>query len=418
MNDSAETGRGYDVIVIGGGPAGSTVAALVAEHGHRVLVLERSRFPRHHVGESLIPATWWTLNRLGVLDQLRASPFPKKYSVQFISDGIKESAPFYFDRHNPHESSQTWQVVRGEFDRMLLENAARLGAEVRIESQVLEVRFEGDQATGVRVRTARGGNHQDCEIPARVVVDATGQSAFLSSRLGLRKADQRLRKATIWTWFKGARRDTGRDEGATLIMQTEGKKSWFWYIPLPDNVVSVGCTASLSEFFGSGHSSAEQIFHRELTRCPALEGRLASATRCHDFLTTKDYSWHSREAAGPGWVLVGDAYGFIDPVYSTGVFLALKSGELAADTISDTLDVADVSAASLGRWRDAYDEGVDLFRRLVYAFYTPDFSFGQFLRQHPGYRSNLVDLLIGDIFKPGVGEIFAAMGEVLPPPEG
>jgi flavin-dependent dehydrogenase len=252
------------------------------------------------------------------------------------------------------------------------------------------------------------------EIASRIVVDATGQSAFLANRLGLKDSDPRLKKATIWGYFKGARRDAGKDEGATIILQTEGKRSWFWYIPLPDNIVSVGCTGGLSYMFKDG-SSVGKVFERELARCPAMQSRLAEATIDKGLFSTKDFSYYASKSAGPGWLLIGDAGGFIDPVYSTGVLLALKSGEFAADAIHDAFQSNDLSASQLGKWRQTYMDGVELFRKLVYAFYTPGFSFGQFIREHPEYRSNLVDMLMGDVFKEGVGEMFEAMGEVVPP---
>lgn len=407
----------YDVILIGGGPAGATVAALLAEQGHSVLILERSTVPRFHVGESLIPETYWPLKRLGLIDQLKQSAYPKKFSVQFVSEGWKESAPFYFDEHNDHESSQTWQVERADFDRMLLENAIAKGATLRSGAQVLDVLFDGDRTVGVKVKLAGAhgkGPAETREIASRVVCDASGVSTFLSTRLGLKQADPKLKKGTIWTYWKGALRDPGRDEGATLILQTAGKQSWFWYIPLRDDVVSIGCTGSMPYMFQKG-MTAEQIYERELDRCPALQTRLTHATRCMDFFTTKDYSYGSSQAAGDGWVLVGDAYGFIDPVYSSGVLLAMKGGEFVADAVHDALEADDVSADRLSVWKETYDAGVENFRRLVYAFYTPDFSFGDFLREHPQYKPNLVDILIGAVFKPNVGDLFEAMGEVEPP---
>jgi flavin-dependent dehydrogenase len=408
----------YDVIVIGGGPAGASTAALVAEYGHSVLVLERAQLPRFHVGESLIPETYWPLKRLGLIDRLKESGFPKKYSVQFVSDGVKESAPFYFEMYNPHESSMTWQVERGQFDQMLLDRARELGASVHTSAQVTDVIFEDDQAVGVRCRLLNeDGGRTERQIRSKIVVDATGQSAFIASRWGRRDPDPLLKKGTIWTYWKGAHRDEGIDEGATLIMQTPNKKSWFWYIPLQDDVVSIGCTGSMSYMFGKENGDAETVYQRELERCPAMQKRLQNATRCTDYFTTKDFSYYSDRGAGNGWLLVGDAFGFIDPVYSSGVFLALKGGEFAADAIHDALERGDCSGPRLGQWQPLYKQGIENFRKLVYAFYAEDFSFGTFLKDNPQYKSNMVDILVGDVFKPGVGDIFTAMGDVMPAAE-
>lgn len=408
----------YDVIVIGGGPAGASTAALVAEYGHSVLVLERAQLPRFHVGESLIPETYWPLKRLGLIDRLKESGFPKKYSVQFVSDGVKESAPFYFEMYNPHESSMTWQVERGQFDQMLLDRARELGASVHTSAQVTDVIFEDDKAVGVRCRLLNeDGGRTERQIRSKIVVDATGQSAFIASRWGRRDPDPLLKKGTIWTYWKGAHRDEGIDEGATLIMQTPNKKSWFWYIPLQDDVVSIGCTGSMSYMFGKENGDAETVYQRELERCPAMQKRLQNATRCTDYFTTKDFSYYSDRGAGNGWLLVGDAFGFIDPVYSSGVFLALKGGEFAADAIHDALERGDCSGPRLGQWQPLYKQGIENFRKLVYAFYAEDFSFGTFLKDNPQYKSNMVDILVGDVFKPGVGDIFTAMGDVMPAAE-
>lgn len=406
----------YDVIVIGGGPAGSAAGTLLAEHGHDVLIAEREPFPRFHVGESLIPATYWQLKRLGLIEQLKASAFPKKYSVQFVTDTGKESAPFYFDEYDPHESSQTWQVNRADFDKMLLDNASTKGASVVTNANVREVLFESNKATGVKLQLSSDTGAESVEqvLEADVVIDATGQSSFLANRLQLKEQDPLLRKGTVWTYYKGAHRDPGKDEGVTIILQTEGKKTWFWYIPLPDDVVSIGCTGDMSYMFSGDEKTPEAIFQRELERCPGLQRRLMSASRCNEYFVTKDYSYKPRQIAGESWVLIGDAGGFIDPVYSSGVFLALVSGEFAADAIHEGFQQGNFSAEQLGKWYPKYSHGVELFRKLVYAFYTPGFRFGQFLREHPQYQSNLVDLLMGNIFKPGVGEIFDVLGDIKP----
>lgn len=412
-----EVDDSYDVIVIGGGPAGCTTAALSAEAGLKVLLLEREAIPRFHVGESLIPKTYDAIDRLGLLERMKQSAFPKKYSVQFVTDTGKVTAPFYFDEYDPRESSVTWQVERADFDKMIADRAIELGATLRIGAHVMDVLFDGEQAVGVKVKLNNGpdGEPEICEIAAKVIVDATGQSSFIASRLGVKKKDPLLQKGTIWTYWKGAHRDPGKDEGATLIMQTEGKKSWFWYIPLSNDIVSVGCTGSMKYMFNKDRGSAEDVYQEELTRCPELERRLENAERCENYFSTKDFSYRASKTAGDGWCLVGDAFGFIDPVYSSGVLLALASGEYAADAIADAFKKNDFSGEQLGGWNASYAEGLENFKRLVYAFYTPGFSFAKFLMEYPQYRSNMIDILMGDVFKPGVGDIFKEMGDVLPP---
>src|SRR4029079_3090827 len=221
-----------DVVVIGGGPAGSTVSTLLAQQGVTVTLFERERFPRFHIGESLIPETYWVLKRLNMLPKMQRSHFVKKYSVQFVNAAGKLSALFYFWDNKPHECSQTWQVVRGEFDKMMLENAREHGVQAHEGVHVLEVLFDGNRAVGVRIRDGSGERR---EVRAKVVVDASGQAALLQNRFRLRVWDPVLNKGAIWTYWKGAYRDTGRDEGATMVIQTSNRSGWFWYIPQHDD---------------------------------------------------------------------------------------------------------------------------------------------------------------------------------------
>src|SRR4051794_31042154 len=202
-NTESSSGRRGRVIVIGGGPAGSTASTLLAQQGCEGTLFERERFPRFHIGESLIPESFWTLQRLGMINKLRGSHFVKKYSVQFITEKGKLSEPFYFWDNKPHESSQTWQVRRSEFDQLMLENAREKGVDVQEGVRVLEVLFEQERAIGVRIQNA-AGEQQD--VHADVVVDASGQSSLIMSRLGLRVWDAQLKKAALWTYWKGAGR--------------------------------------------------------------------------------------------------------------------------------------------------------------------------------------------------------------------
>src|SRR5262245_24461326 len=399
----------YDVVVIGGGPAGSTTSTLIAQQGLRVGLFERERFPRFHIGESLIPETYWVLKRLNMLPKMHRSHFVKKYSVQFVNASGRLSAPFYFWDNKPHECSQTWQVVRSEFDQLMLENAREHGVDAHEGVHVLDVLFEGDRAVGVRIQDANGARR---DVRAKVVVDASGQAAMLQNRFKLRLWDPILNKGAIWTYWEGADRETGRDEGATMVLQTESKNGWFWYIPLHDNIVSVGVVAPFDYLF-KGRKNHEQTYQEEVDACRAVKERIAPARQVTGHFLTRDYSYRAKAVAGDGWVLVGDAFGFLDPLYSSGVLLALRSGEMAADAIVDGIGKGDTSAAQLGRWGAAFNEGVDRMRRLVCEYYE-GFSFGSFVRKYPDLRNTITDLLIGDLFTDRVDAVWEPMATLYP----
>ncbi len=393
-----------DVVVIGGGPAGSTVSTVVADSGAGVELFERERFPRFHIGESMIPETYWTLNRIGMIPKLKASAFTKKHSVQFFNANGKASAPFYFADNKDHESSQTWQVVRSEFDQMMLENAREHGVRAHEGVRVLDVVFEGSSAVGVRVRDEDGGER---EVRSKIVVDASGQNGLLMNKLDLRVWDPVLTMGAVWTYFEGAHRDPGRDEGATLVLQTSDKNGWFWYLPLHNDIVSVGVVAGF-EYLFKGRKDYEKTFGEELERCPVAKERATKGRRVSGCFATKDFSYRSKRVAGDGWVLVGDAFGFLDPLYSSGIMLALKSGELAGDAIVEGLASGNLSAAQLGRWGPRFTEGMDRMRRLICEYYN-GFNFGNFVRKHPELRGAITDLLIGDLFDDRVDRVWKPM---------
>jgi flavin-dependent dehydrogenase len=345
-----------------------------------------------------------------MLPKMQRSHFVKKYSVQFVNAAGKQSAPFYFWDNKPHECSQTWQVVRSEFDSMMLDNAREHGVDVHEATRVVDVLFDGTRAVGVTVQRDDGATHT---VRAQVVVDASGQIGVLQNRFRLRVWDPILNKGAVWTYWRGAYRDTGKDEGATMVLQTADKSGWFWYIPLHDDIVSVGIVAPARTML-RGRPDREQIYRDAMAQCPAVGERIGGATRETGYFVTKDYSYRATQNAGDGWVMIGDAYAFLDPLYSSGVLLALRSGEMAADAIVDGLASGDTSGAQLGRWKAVYDHGVNRMRRLVCEYYD-GFSFGAFVRNHPDLRGTVTDLLIGDLFTDRVDKVWRPMESLYPP---
>lgn len=395
----------YDVVVVGGGPAGATVSTILSDLGHSVAVLERGTFPRHHIGESLMPETYWVFKRIGMLEKLKASDFVVKESVQFVSSSGADSQPYFFPDRDPGEWSTTWQVRRDTFDKMMLDNAREHGAHVSEGVNVKEVLFEGERAVGVRAMVA--GSER--RIGARVVVDATGVNALLSRQLDIREGEKGLKNAAVYAYFKNARRGEGRNAGATLVIHTPDKQGWFWFIPLPDDITSVGVVGKPSFLITGRGDDPMATLREEIARTPGIGRRLDDAECVSHAYVTSDFTYHSRQMAGDGWILVGDAFAFLDPIYSSGVFLALKMGDLAADAVDGALRANDVSGERLGAHAPRFLAGMQLIRQLVYAFYTPEFSFGRFNREFPQHHDHVVRLLIGDVFKGEVDDVFAAM---------
>ena len=402
----------YDCVVMGGGPAGSTAAALVAEAGFSTLLVERATMPRLHIGESLMPETYWIFERLGVLDPMKKSCYPKKVGVQFVNNTGKESSPFFFRSHDDRASSETWHVDRAEFDKMLFDNAAAKGATCHDNTRVLNVLFdevpvEGGETTngralGVVLQQAASA---PVELAAKVIVDATGQQTFLANRLGLRRENPDLRKSALWQYYRGAHRDEAGGGVKTVILHAADKRSWFWYIPLSSDIVSVGVVGD-RDYLLKGRGTPAEVFAAEQKKCSTLEGWLEGAQPEGALQVAREFSYTTTRSAGDGWVLVGDAWGFIDPVYSSGVYFALKSAALASDCIIDGLRAGDTSAATLGHWLPDFSRQIDLIRKLVNAFYSGEFRVGKFIQEHPQHQNELVDMLIGRVFDGCEGRIF------------
>jgi flavin-dependent dehydrogenase len=386
----------YDALIIGAGPAGSAAAAILAEHGHRVLMLEREKFPRYHIGESLLPFTFQPLQRLGLIDKMRASAFVKKYSVQFVSPSGRASQPFYFfDRYDRETVAQTWQVLRSEFDQMLLDNARAKGALVMEETTVVELLKDGPRVAGVRART-RGGAAVEYRAP--ITLDCSGKEAFSSVRNHWRMPDPHLNKIAVWTYYRGAKRDEGIDAGATTVAYVP-EKGWFWYIPQHDDMVSVGVVAEGKYLTREGDKGPEAIFRRAVEENQWIKQHLACGEQTGPYRLISEYTHHARHCGSDGLLLVGDAFCFLDPVFSSGVMLALKSGTLAADETHKAIVERDFSPERFTAYARSLREGVENMRRLIYAFYNPKFSFRLLTNKYPDAAGAVTDCLSGDVNK-------------------
>jgi flavin-dependent dehydrogenase len=283
--------------------------------------------------------------------------------------------------------------------------------EVQRGLSVSQVLFDEDgRGVGAEVQEGDGPPRR---VEARVVVDATGQSALLARQFKLIDVEPRMRHISFFSHFRGAKRDPGIDEGATLVINTTHGKTWFWYIPLPDDVVSVGVVGPVDYLVKGRGGDPAATFAEELALAPPLRPRVAGAEQLFPIQARRDYSYRARTIAGDGWVLVGDAFGFIDPIYSTGVLLALKSGEMAADAINDGLVKGDLTGPQLGRYGVEFTNGMEALRRLVYTYYADGFSFSKFLRAHPHCRRDIIMLLTGNVYREELGDLFERLSETI-----
>ena len=325
--------------------------------------------------------------------------------MQFVSTTGRVSQPFYFFETIKHPCSTTWQVLRSDFDRMLLDNARARGADVRQGTAVRELLTEGDRAVGVRATDPAG---RPLTLRADAVIDASGRDTFLASKLGWKRRDPDLTKIAIFTYYRGAKRDPGLDEGATTVAYIP-EKGWFWYIPLPDDVVSVGVVAE-ADYLYRDTRDPEAIFAREAADCIWIADHLSTGTRIEPVRVTGEFSYRAESIGGNGFCLAGDAFSFLDPVFSTGVFMALKSGEMAADAVHRGLDAGGVTAETFVDYERDMRWALDQFRQLVLSFYNQTFSFRDFIRAHPDLHPRLVDALVGNVFA-DLGPLFEALQE-------
>ncbi|MDB4464630.1 tryptophan 7-halogenase, partial [bacterium] len=385
---------------------------LAEEKGKRVIVLEKEHFPRYHVGESLIPHCYDTIERLGMVERLNEKGFQSKQSVQFVNPDGMLSAPFYFGKHSDHPRSKTWQVDRETFDTMMMERAREAGAEVREGVKVIGFIEEEGFIVGVR---AEGDDGSRFELRAPMTMDASGRDALFQRKKNWRKRDPKLNKIAIWTNYKGAKRDPGIDEGATTVAYVEGK-GWFWNIPLKDDIVSTGIVAD-RDYLYRGSRDLKEIYDREIKENKWVEEHLSEGQQFGKYWVAGEYSYRAEHCATDGLILIGDAFAFLDPVFSSGVYLALTSGAMGADAVADALDRKDTGAEQFLPYGERLCSGIEWMRKLVYAFYDQNFSFKDVVMKYEEVHHALTDCLIGDLMDRDYSELFDRVAEFAELPE-
>jgi flavin-dependent dehydrogenase len=401
------SGAVFDAVIVGGGPAGSVCAARLARLGRRVMVLERERHPRFHLGESLLPGSVGVLEAVGVLDAVRER-FIVKRGARFVDgSGARPPSRYAFAEAFHARWDHAFQVPRDAFDELLFRHAGICGAELREGWEATRVAGTGGGPgallPSVVARDPSGALHT---LTARMVVDATGRDALSARARGDLARLPALDRTALFTQVRGAWRDEGEREGDIQIVVVDagaGQRQWFWLIPFADGRTSVGAVVSSAWMRGRRQrdvaAGAEGLFREAVRATPAVAEMLASAEYLFPPRATGDFSFAVRRIRGDGWIALGDAAGFIDPLFSTGAHLAMIGGLRAAEAIDEALSAGDVSAARFERWEATMRAGADLFLGTVQAFYDGELASYLFADpQHPFLRRAITSLLAGDVF--------------------
>jgi flavin-dependent dehydrogenase len=386
------TPEACDVAVIGGGPAGSAAATLLARRGYKVIALEKARHPRFHIGESLLPMNLPLFERLGVLDKVRALGVFKS-GADFEADNERGYNTFAFARAIGNSPPHAYQVWRQDFDKMLYEHARECGADAREGHEVLAVEQNGPRATRLEVRDDDGANYA---IQARYVVDASGRDAFLAGKKHLRRKNREHQSAAIFGHFRGAEARLGEDAGNISIYRF--KHGWMWMIPLPEGVMSVGAVC-WPEYLKQRKGRTVEYLLDTLKQNAGLWQRMKRAVQIGEVRVTGNYSYDSRRMGGPGWVLIGDAFAFLDPVFSSGVYLAMSGAESAAAVVDTALREPRREKALLRKLEKRQRAGMRRFSFFIYRFNGPVMQ--QMFRQPRNtwqLEQGVISMLAGDLF--------------------
>lgn len=385
--------RECDVLVVGGGPAGTTIAGLLAQKGRHVVVLEKDRFPRFHIGESLLPLNLPLFERLGVAEEVeRIGVF--KPGAEVVSDEHAQAATFRFD-HNPYLSiDHSYHVMRADFDKLLLDNSFRLGATVLEGVRVTEIDLGGEGRSRI---TAVSPDGAPLHWFARFLVDASGRETLLLKHLGLKQVDKHNNTAAVYGHFRNVHRRS--DVVAGMITMHLFQHGWFWMIPLPDDVTSVGLVGTRS-FFRTRTENLDGFFARAIAASPSVAERMTNAEPIGPLVATANYSYKSRRYAGDGYILIGDAAAFIDPLFSSGVMMAMSSAAFAADVVHTWLDDRKAGKRLMRAYERKLQSGLNSLSWLIYRINTPmlrDIFMSPF--DLFSTRNGLLALLAGDFYR-------------------
>lgn len=377
----------YDVIVLGAGPAGSTTATLLAKKGFGVLLLERERFPRFQIGESLLPFNNDVFLRLGILDKLEKGDFVPKYGAEFITGDGSLGYTFRFDQNLKAPHDRAFQVTRAKFDELLMATANEAGVEVRQETNVVSVDLSDPKRAVV---TTAGGE----TFESRFFVDAGGHAAFLGQRLGGRTHIEQLKSVATFAHYRNVPRPPGREGGNIVVVVL--RDAWFWMIPITPEVMSVGLVAT-SEHVKSCGLRPEELLERTIAQTPYVANRMKDAERVSEVRTRKDFSYAMKRIVATNFACAGDAAGFLDPIFSTGVYMAMKSAGIVADGIEAQLRGGDMGP--LLAYQRSFQKAIKRYLRFVSNFYTRPFL-ELFLHPHPrfGLIKAIVRVLAGDVW--------------------
>ncbi|WP_081974967.1 NAD(P)/FAD-dependent oxidoreductase [Novilysobacter arseniciresistens] len=386
---SADSIAHPDVLVIGGGPAGSTIATLLARKGWQVTMLEKDRHPRFHIGESLLPMNMPILERLGVLEQVRGIGVLKLGADFPVDDGSYNGFPF--KRALGDSPGYAFHVKRAEFDQLLFEHARGEGVDARDNVRVERVELD-DGATLVHAR----GEHGTLRFRPRYLVDASGRDAFLGGRLGLKRRNPRHASAALFSHYTGVERRPGDDAGNVSIIRHE--HGWLWLIPLRDGVTSVGAVCT-PEYLKQRRGDSEAFLQQTLESVPAAAERMRGAKRVAPVHATGNYAYDCSRMSGPGWMLLGDAWTFVDPMFSSGVFLAMNSAELGAGAVDTLLREPAREAALMAALEKRLSRGLDELKWFIYRFTSPTMkSLFSRPRNVLQVEQAVISMLAGDVF--------------------